>query len=228
MGTVEDWQKGHVASFADHPDGTVIGHYIANSSRAECALFEPAHVIKGTQALVTERPADDFFKLVEVLHGQDRLWPAVIEGFVRGMKDLFTSSSPPSSHNLAKLFIAVSPYPDLYEGFQRCLQEANRFLAYQAGADAEEDPDILALFHEAARTPDIFLNHGKSLRTVSPWRDQDSLSPPKSDPRTDRASAIWRRLLEDLKSGEKPAPDWVKISLGCEVRRTTGERTPRP
>ena len=228
MGTVEGWQKGHVASFADHPDGTVIGHYIANSQPAECALFETAHVIKGTRALVAERPADDFFKLVKVLHGQDRLWPAVTEGFARGMDDIFTSSSPPSSHNLAKLFLAASSYPDLSEEFQRCLQGADRFLAYQTSADAETGPDILALFYKATGTPDIFVNRCKNLRDVSPWRGQPSQNPSKRNIWTEKTNAVWRQLLEDLKSGEKPAPDWVRLSLGYEVARTVEEQAPSP
>lgn len=229
MGTVEGWQKGHVASFADHPDGTVIGHYIANSQPAECVLFEPAHVIKGTRALVAERPADYFFDLIHVLHGQERLWPAVIEGFARGMDDIFTSSSPPSPYNLAKLFLVASACHDLSEEFQRCLQGADRFLAYQAGADAETDLDILAFFHRAAKTPDIFLTRGKSIKDVTPWKMQLSSGPSKRNISTEKTNAMWEQLLADLKSGEKPAPDWVKLSLGCgEVARTAEEQTPSP
>lgn len=229
MGTVEGWQKGHVASFADHPDGTVIGHYIANSQPAECVLFEPSHIIKGTQALVAKRPADDFFKLVKVLRRQDRLWPAVIEGFARGMDDIFTSSSPPSSYNLAKLFLVASACHDLSEEFQRCLQGADRFLAYQTGADAETIPDILALFHKAAETPDIFLTRGKSIKDVTPYKEHDSPSPSKRNISTEKTNAMWRKLLEDLKSGEKSAPDWVRLSLGCEeIARTAEEQTPSP
>lgn len=229
MGAVEGWQKGHVASFADHPDGTVIGHYIANSQPAECVLFEPSHIIKGTQALVAKRPADDFFKLVKVLRRQDRLWPAVIEGFARGMDDIFTSSSPPSSHNLAKLFLAASACRDLSEEFQRCLQGADRFLVYQTGADAETDRDILALFHKAAEAPDIFVNRGKNLKDVLLWEGQASQNPSKSDPWAERTHALWRQILADLKSGEKSAPDWVRLSLGCEeIARTAEEQTPSP
>lgn len=228
MDAVEGWQKGHVSSFADHQDGTVIGHYIANSQRAECFLFEPAHVIKGTQALVTERPADDFFKLVKVLHGQDRLWPAVIEGFTHGVDDLFTSSSPPSAHNLAKLFLVASLYPDLSKKFQDCLQGANRFLAYKTGADSEADLDLLALFHEAARTPDIFLNRNKNLRDVFSWCPPSRPTSPKSHSSNYQIEMAWNQLVADLKSGEKTAPDWVRISLGYEVPRTVEEQALLP
>jgi hypothetical protein len=228
MGTGKGWQEGHIASFADHPDGTVIGRYIANSSRTECALFEPSHVVKGTRALVAQAPADDFFKLVKVLRGQHRLWPALVEGFASGADDIFTSSSPPSSHNLVKLFLVASSYPDLSGEFEHYLQGANRFLAYQTGIDAETDPDILALFHKASETPDIFVNRGKNIRDVTPWEKQPPLSHSQKDHWAEKTNKTWRQLLEELRSGEKPAPDWVRLSLECEASRTAEEQAPTP
>lgn len=225
---MESWQKSHVTAFFGLDDGTVIGRYIAKSSSSECVLFELPHVVKGTRALIAQTPADDFLELVTVLHKQTRLWPALKEGFALGMEDILTAPSSPSSHNLAKLFLVASCYPDLSIEFERSLRGANRFLVYREGTEIETEPNIIALFHKASEAPDLFVNRGGNLKDVLPWKEDISHSLLWSVPWKEKIKHAWERLSDDLRMGTEPAPDWVRHSLGGKLPEAAEERAPTP